>query len=183
MTLTRSERLKKKRGRPRSDGPRTESGQLSRSKEEPADMVARIKRMQLFGLTYEQSNQPKASTFIGRLNMEGDITNDQYNAIDRLLVAKALYFASIDPPDSLAKRTSGPRLVLDAEEEGKRAAAILERYKGAMKTLIQLQHSFPSEKITMARENCIFNDCSMPELIGEIRLIANALQRYWERNK
>lgn len=175
MTLTRNEKLKRKRGRPRSDGPRTPSGQLSRSTELPADQLARMKRMQLFGLEYEATKKPEAATFIGRLCLGGDISQEQYAAIDRLIITRALYQSSIAVPDSL-KRSGAAS---GSEQDPERQKALEDRYRGAMKVIEDLHTSLPRDGIIKAREQCIFMDHDHTELIGAIRLIGNALQKYY----
>jgi len=185
MMLKRHERKQAKAGRPCKPGPRTESGQLSRAanaaNEPSPDIVARVARMKIFGVTYEESRNPDLSTFIGRLFLGKELTTEQLTSLDKFIVCHAQYRSAIQVPDSLANRSTGRASTLDDEEQGKQFRKLEARYKGAVQTLVQLQSSMPTEHITFARENCILRDQQHTQCIGAIRLIANALERYWTR--
>ena len=182
--VTKAEKLRKKRGRPIKEGARTETGQLSRAKDagSPPDETARQARVRIFGISYEDAKTAEASTFVGRLCLLGQegggITNDQYQAITKFLVNRDQYRRGIQVPDSLNNATSGAVPIFDEEEAAKRWQKVKERHLGAMSVLVHLQHSLPSEQITMARD-AIINDMRAEFLIGAIRLIGNALERYF----
>lgn len=181
MTMTRSEK-RKRRGRPRSDGPRTESGQLSRASGPPADETARQARQRIFGISYEDTKNPDSATFVGRLAMLGTergISREQYEAIERFLATRAQYRRGIQVPDSLANFTSGPTPIYDEEEAGKRFSKVKERHLGAVELITRLGNETRSPLIRLAFENCIIRDIEMSYLIGEIRMIGNSLMRFY----
>lgn len=182
--VTKAEKLRKKRGRPIKEAARTETGQLSRAKDAgPApDETARQARVRIFGISYEDAKTAEASTFVGRLCLLGQegggITNDQYQAITKFLVNRDQYRRGIQVPDSLNNATSGAVPIFDDEEAVKRWNKTKERHLGAMQVLVQLQHSMPTEQITMARD-AIIADMQADFLIGAIRLVANCLEKFY----
>ena len=183
--VTKAEKLRKKRGRPIKEGARTETGQLSRAKEQgsPPDETARQARVRIFGISYEDAKTAEASTFVGRLCLLGQegggITNDQYQAITKFLVNRDQYRRGIQVPDSLNNATSGAVPIFDEDEAAKRWQNVKERHLKAVETIEDLGTTVRSPLIRLAFDNCIIRDIEMPYLIGEVRMIGNSLERFY----
>jgi hypothetical protein len=168
----------KRRGRPRKPGPRTDSGQLSRASGPPPDETARQARMRIFGVSEKDASTPEAATFIGRLTLLGDLSKEQYQAIERFLSIREQYRRGVGVPDSLANFTGGPSPAYDEDEAIKRFQKVKDRHMGAMRTIDDLAISLPRDRISAARE-AVITDQDAPDLIGAIRLLGNSLERFY----
>ncbi|WP_375610941.1 MULTISPECIES: hypothetical protein [unclassified Bartonella] len=93
-----------KRGRPRIKGCiREPNGRISRAKtpHEPMDKLAIEMRAKRFGLTIEEAKNPLSGTYIGRLYLQGEINQDQYDAAQKYLEVKNNYLCAKGLPNAI----------------------------------------------------------------------------------
>lgn len=179
--VSRAERLKRKRGRPcKVDVARTDSGRISRAanNDDPsAYTTAQETRMRLFSISKQDASQPEANSVIGRLKLSGEISTDQYEALDRLVCSHQSYMKAIQAPDSLkvpgAASSAGSE---EADQEWRLKAE--KKYKDARKAIRDAQNHC-NGNLYAAIDYLGFRDEFHAHMIGDIRLVGNVLIRHY----
>lgn len=170
----------KRRGRPCKVGvPRNDNGRISRAEnpDPPADVIAKETRMRLFGLSKEQAGQPHANTAIGRLMLSGEISNDQFDALDRFIKSHETYMKAIQAPDSLKVPGSGGRAP-DEDADTEWRLSVERRYKEARKAVRDAQN-YCNGNLYAAIDYLGFRNEFHEHMIGDLRLVGNVLIRHY----
>jgi hypothetical protein len=176
-----------KRGRPlKEDVARTDSGAISRSKHpaESADKVAREARMRHFGIAAKHASTAEASTVMGRLSLLGQegggISVDQYEALKRYATTREHYMISIMAPDSLrSKGNSGPSS-FDELRDTETKARLKRQYDSARSAIQSAQNEHRNSNLWAAVQQIVINDMDFAYMIGDLRLVGNALLRHYQ---
>lgn len=186
---TKAARLAKKgRGRPKKEGVlRTPSGQISRAKEPPAK-VAQLARMRLFGMTASEALSDLAGDNLGRLHMawkrdksEG-ISTSQYDAAERyreVLNDKRKAECSADAHYD----HTGTIAAFDPEEYEAWVERAQQAYKDARKAIDDAQLETRTGNLYAAVQFMLENDQFFPHMLGDIRIVCNALYRHFFTQK
>jgi len=178
----------KKRGRPRKEGVlREANGRISRAKQ-PAACVALAARARHTGLDPAHASDPRAATYIGRLNMMGShdgLSRDQYEAALKFLEVRNDYQRSLLSPGAYYEsRSQHSRLndddLVDYNQWVTRAK---RRYDQAMKALQEAQFDNSSENLYAALQYILINGQELPHLLGATRIALNALARHFMRQQ
>ena len=188
---SRAAKLKAKRerqkGRPLKEGvARTDSGAISRSRRpaDPADKVAREARMKHFGVTAKDASTAEAATVMGRWSLLGQegggISADQYEALNRFSVAREHYLISIQAPDSLKSKGSPGRATIDEIQDAESKARLKRQYESARAAIQSAQNEHRNANLWAAVQQIIINDADFPHMIGDLRLVGNALMRHYQ---
>jgi hypothetical protein len=178
---SKAAKLKQKRasrGRPKvEDVAREPNGRISRS---PLDTNSEevTRRAERLGLTVVQARDQKATTYIGYLNLIGKrdgISDDQYDAAMKFLDLRRSYLLAIKAPN--AERSD--------EGLGGGSATISESYidwcKDAIETYtncrkaIQTAQNECRANLWAALDLCVLRDQRLDHMIGDVRLLSNAL--------
>lgn len=174
-------------GRPIKEGvARTDSGQISRAKNpgDPADKVAREARMRIFGVDAEVASTPQAATFVGRLSLMGQqgggISSDQYEALVRFSLDRESYMKSVMVPDSLVRAGEGGPSSIDEEADTESRLRIKKRYGGARDAIQAAQNENRMANLWAAVEHILIKDMNFSHMIGDLRLVGNALHRHYQ---
>lgn len=182
---TKAAKLKAKRGRPKMEGvAREPNGRVSRSGIDhgPADVVALDARRRHLGLTKEQAKDQKAGSFIGYLNLIGPddgLSDRQYEAATNYLNLRQAYLRAIKAPGFLVDGETGIPAsdVTDAYEEW--VMDTKEVYADCRKAIQEAQNENRRANLWAALDLCIHQDQAMYHMVGDIRLLTNALGRFF----
>lgn len=188
---SKASRLRTKRanrvGRPIKEGvARTDSGQISRAKNpgDPADKVAREARMRIFGVDAEVASTPQAATFVGRLSLMGQqgggISSDQYEALIRFSMDRESYMKAIMAPDSLVNVGEGGPSSYDEEADAESRNRAKRRYTSARDAIQAAQNENRMANLWAAVEHILIKDMNFSHMIGDLRLVGNALHRHYQ---
>lgn len=182
---TKAEKIRAKKGRPRMDNvPREPNGKVSRSgiDHEPANVVAITARARHTGLPVEKAKDQKAASFIGYLNLIGSrdgLSDDQYEAATKYLTLRAAYLKAIKAPDRTLDNgipgSAGDEISDGYVEWCKRTR---DRY-GECRRAIQESQNETRENLWSALDYCIIRDERHSHMIGGLRLVCNALARFF----
>lgn len=183
---TKAAKLKAKRGRPKMEGvAREPNGRVSRSGIDhgPADVVALDARRRHLGLTKEQARDQKAGSFIGYLNLIGPrdgLSDDQYEAATSYIDLRSSYLRAIKAPDA----TINNRVVGGAGDEVSDAyvewaSSVRDRYAGCRKAIQEAQNENRHANLWAALDLCIHQDQAVHHMVGDLRLLTNALARFF----
>lgn len=188
---SRAEKLRSKRdrqrGRPIKEGvARTDSGRVSRSRKpaDPADKVARDARMKIFGVTAKHASTSEASTFMGRLSLlgtqGGGISVDQYEALKRFADDRERYMMSVEAPDSLRSKGGGGMPSMDDQQDAEWKTRIKRVYLAARDAIQRHQNENPGANLWAAVQFIVIDNLDFSHMIGDLRLLGNALQRHYQ---
>lgn len=184
---SKAQKLKTKRimrGRPCKEGvARNDNGRISRADnpESPADIVAKETRMRLFGLTKEEASQPQANSVVGRLMLSGEITGEQYEAIDRFIRNHQSYMKAINAPDSL-KVPGASSGIGDDEADTEWRLTVERKYKEARRSIRDAQN-YCNGNLYAAIDYLGFRNEFHKHMIGDLRLVGNVLVRHYGLSK
>lgn len=185
MAKTRAAKLKAKRGRPRMENAAREpNGRISRSGIDhgPADVVALDARRRHLGLTKDQAKDQKAGTFIGYLNLLGPtdgLSNAQYEGAINYINLREAYLRAINAPGRVVDGAAGipTTEITEAYEDWVRGTK--ETYTACRDAIQEAQNEHRGCNLWAALDYCIHQDQRVNHMIGDLRLLTNALARFF----
>lgn len=182
---TKAAKLKAKRGRPMIEGvAREPSGRVSRSGRDhgPADVVALDARRRHLGLTRDQAKDQKAGSFIGYLNLIGPrdgLSDDQYKAATNYLGLHTAYLRAINAPGRVLDGEAGTPPAEVTDEYVDWVIDTKEVYADCRRAIQEAQNENRRANLWGALDICIHQDQHMHHMIGDLRLLTNALARFF----
>ncbi|ALE03508.1 hypothetical protein [Bartonella ancashensis] len=180
----RKKRTKRARcGRPRIEGcMREPNGRISRARKsrEPIDQLAIQMRMKHLELTYEEAKNPLSGSYIGRLYLLGGkdgLSQEQYDVAQQYLRVRNNYFC--------AKGFSSgcyDDAMTTPDQEGLEewVTAATEQFLAVKEIIEDMQGLYHQHNLYAALQYLVVEDQSLPHLVGSLRIVLNALHRYFE---
>ena len=180
---SKAEKLRQKRqirrvGRPcRPDVGRTANGRISRAlrPEEAPDLLLRRKRAELFGLTLDAAGDQTGGSVIGRLMLTKEISEKQYMALTRYAELADRYRKVMQVPDSLQRTSGGSAMAVPDDGAG---IDTRRRWAEVTRAINDAQLGHPGN-LQAALNYIVVRDEFHPHMIGDVRIAANALVRYY----
>lgn len=185
MAKTRAAKLKSKRGRPRMENAAREpSGRISRSGIDhgPADVVALAARRRHLGITKDQAKDQKAGTFIGYLNLIGHtdgLSDHQYEGATNYLGLREAYLRAINAPGRVLDGATGMPATEITEAYEDWVSGTKQSYAACRDVIQTAQNEHRGCNLWAALDLCIHQDQHMSHMIGDLRLLTNALARFF----
>lgn len=176
---TKTQRRVAKRGRPcKPNVARNDNGRIYEPKEpqEAPDVLARRKRVELFGGSMEDAGSQDRGTVIGRLWLTKDISDEQYSALERFGKLAARYQTVMCVPDSLKKTNGGSVMTIpddDAEIE------VRGKWREVSRAVIDA-NTYHAGNLMGALQYMVIRDEFHEHMVGDTRIAANALVRYYK---
>ena len=182
---TKAAKREAKRGRPyMQDAAREPSGRVSRSGIDhgPADIVALKARVRHTGLPAEQAKDQKAATFVGYLNMLGSrdgLSEAQHEAVVNFMSLRTSYLRAIKAPGVILDGEIGQPSddISEAYEDWVRDTK--EAYHECRKAIQEAQNDNRHVNLWAALDICVIQDQWMHHMIGDVRILCNALSRFF----
>ncbi|WP_139413108.1 hypothetical protein [Bartonella mastomydis] len=171
----------KKRGRPRITGQiREANGRISRAKEprEAIDKLAIEMRAKRFGLTLYDAKNPLAGTYIGRLCLQGVLTQEHYDTAQQYLQIRNNYLCAKGFPNAIyddVSTNSDPNSFEQWVEKATR------HYQAMQEAIKEAQHLYRQYNLHSALQCIVIEDQELPHLVGSLEIALNALQKYFDR--
>ncbi|UTO28190.1 hypothetical protein [Bartonella harrusi] len=179
-------KIGKKRGRPRITGKlREPNGRISRAKKPrtPPPLLTIEMRAKHFGLTLEEAKNPLSSSYIGRLCLLGykqdgsGISKEQYETAQRYLQIRNDYLCAKGLPsgyyDDFTHASNE-----NAHKQWIQKAT--DHYDGMKKAIQEAQNSHRQHNFHAALQYLVVEDQQLPSLVHSLRLILNALDKYFD---
>lgn len=165
-----------KRGRKRKAGARHACGRIKQIKQDPRDTVIEA-RMRHHKLSKTAAKRQEAGDALGLAYMAGDLSNTQYDALVDYREAYENYQFALDQKRQRSASDFSGAGGFDSDdgsdphyvERCERAKARYALYRRAALESGQLGH--------MAVKTWVLDDCVVKNLIGDLRLAANAIDR------
>ena len=159
---------------------REPSGRISRAA--PADVVALDARRRHLGLTRDQARDQKAGTFIGYLSLIGPrdgLSRIQYDAATNYIGLREAYLRAIGAPGRVIDGDAGTPVaeVIDAYIDW--VIDTKEVYADCRKAIQEAQNESRHANLWGALDLCIHQDQALHHMIGDLRLLTNALARFF----
>ncbi|WP_375659590.1 hypothetical protein [Bartonella sp. MR30HLJHH] len=173
-----------KRGRPRIKGCiREPNGRISRAKtpHEPMDKLAIEMRAKRFCLTIEETKNPLSSTYIGRLYLQGEINQDQYDAAQKYLEVRNDYLCAKTLPSAIYDKMPSSS---NEEARKKWVEFATKQFLNMQEVIKETQHLYRQHNFYAALQYLVSEDQELPYLVPSLRIVLNALQKYFnQKNK
>ncbi|CAK01408.1 hypothetical protein [Bartonella tribocorum] len=171
---------KNKRGRPKITGQlREANGRISRCKtpREAADQLAIEIRAKRFGLTLYEAKNPLSGSYIGRLCLQGVLTQEQYDAAQQYLQIRNNYLCAKGLPNAIyddVSTNSDP----DSFEQWVQKAT--NRYQAVQEALKETQCLYRQYNLHAALQYLVIEDQMLPHLVNSLRVALNVLQKRFD---
>jgi hypothetical protein len=133
--------------------------------------------MRLFGVNKQDAGDPAVNSVVGRLLLAGDLSDDQYTALDRFICAHKTYMKAIQAPDSLSAPGAGGK-VGDEEADTAWRVSAERSYKAARQAVRDAQER-NNGNLYAAIDFLGFRDELHQHMVGDLRLVGNALIRHY----
>ncbi|WP_074380617.1 hypothetical protein [Bartonella doshiae] len=170
-----------KRGRPRINGCiREPNGRISRAKtpHERMDKLAIEMRAKRFGLTIEEAKNPLSGTYIGRLYLQGELNQDQYDAAQKYLEVKNDYLCAKGLPSAVYDEIPSSS---DDKAREKWVEFATEQLSNMQEAIKETQHLYRQYNLYAAIQYIVIEDQTLPHLVNSLRVALNALHKYFDR--
>jgi hypothetical protein len=177
----KTRKRKNKGGRPRKEGPREGNGRRDRKfvateSAQAATATAFEARERIYGMTKEQARDVRATSVIGRMEMENRLSRDQTDAARRYLEVRNAFQRAmgikpeyVDPP----KEGAGDgKQTYEQWCQAKRADhALMEEI--IAEACSEAKTDLPRKALDMI----VTRDIAVPPLEGDLRMVLNRLHR------
>ncbi|WP_273789947.1 hypothetical protein [Bartonella sp. ML70XJBT] len=170
----------KKRGRPKIIGQvREANGRISRAKtpHEPMDKLAIEMRAKRFGLSLQEAKNPLSGTYIGRLCLQGILTQEQYDTAQQYLQIRNDYLCAKGLPNAIYDEMPSSA---DDKARDKWVEFATEKFLNTQEALKEAQHLYRQYNLYAALQYLVIEDQELPHLISSLRVALNALYKYWK---
>ncbi len=184
-----------RRGPKPKGGKRETAGRLSRRPEDVSarniegldkderEMIATgvAARERLWGLDPKISRDQMAGSFIGRLRLQGDLSQPQYEAALMWQEdVRAYGIARNSPPDASAIDLNRVQGLASHAEKPARARRAIRRYEAARDTVQACQNALHGRAALFAALSYVVErDVWVQHLVGDVRLALNALAHHY----
>jgi hypothetical protein len=175
---TKAQRRYAKRGRPcKRDVARNDNGRIYEPKEhqEAPDVLARRKRVELFGGSLDDAGAQNRGTVIGRLMLSKEISEHQHSALQRFGELAARYRTVMCVPDSLKKTSGGSAMSVPNDD---REIEIRGKWRDVTRA-VNDANTYHTGNLMGALQFVVIRDEFHEHLVGDVRIAANALVRYY----
>ncbi|ENN94812.1 hypothetical protein [Bartonella vinsonii] len=154
------------------------NGCITRSKtlRDPVDQLAIEMRAKRFGLSIEDAKNPLAGTYIGRLCLQGVLTQDQYDAAQKYLEVKNDYLCAKGLPSAVYDEIPSSSDVKAREKWVEFATEQFLSMQGVIKEVQALNRQL---NLHAAIQYLVIEDKTLPHLMNSLRIVLNALQKYF----
>jgi hypothetical protein len=185
--------LSRKRGRPKKVGViREPNGRISRA-EDPPSRLALEARARMTGLSIERAHDQQAGQWLGMLHMAYQAWNKSGRSQDRqqpaMSISTGQYHALLTMQElrnQYLKAIGSPGAIYDGGGQGlgdEDAAATWVRYTkskhDAARKAIQDAQNASTGNLWAALDLCVIQELCMPHMIGDLRVLANALAAHF----
>lgn len=107
---------------------------------------------------------------------------EQYDALKNALSLREEYQRAISAPDPLANRTSGMTGDADTESFADWSRATRDRYDGMVTAIQEAQYEQRQSNMFAALQYIVYENQTLPQMLGDLRLLANALDHFFKGN-
>ncbi|WP_208434599.1 hypothetical protein [Bartonella taylorii] len=169
----------KKRGRPKILGQvREPNGRITRAKtpRKSVDKLAIEIRAKRFGLTLQEAKNPLSGTYIGRLCLQGQLTQEQYDAAQQYLQIRNDYLCAKGLPNAIYDDVSTNSDPNSLEQWVQKAT---RHYQSMQEVIKEAQCLYRQYNLYAALQYLVIEDQMLPHLVNSLRVALNMLQKHF----
>ncbi|GAA4666138.1 hypothetical protein [Bartonella pachyuromydis] len=149
-------------------------------RQDPVNQLAIEMRAKRFCLTIEEAKNPLSGTYIGRLCLQGVLTQDQYDAAQKYLEVKNDYSCAKGLPSAVYNEM--PSSCDEAARE-KWVERATEQFSNMQEVIKETQHLYRQYNLYAAMQYIVVEDHTLAHLVNSLRISLNALQKYFDQKK
>ncbi|WP_212112277.1 hypothetical protein [Bartonella queenslandensis] len=159
---------------------REANGRISRAKapREAVDQLAIEMRAKRFGLTLYEAKNPLSGSYIGRLCLQGVLTQEQYDAAQQYLQIRNDYLCAKGLPNAIYDEMPSSS---DDKARDKWVAFATEQFINMQEALKEAQQRYRQYNLYAAINHLVIEDQMLPYLVNSLRIALNALQNYFDQ--
>ncbi|USP02843.1 hypothetical protein [Bartonella taylorii] len=147
-------------------------------RQDPVNQLAIEMRAKRFGLTIEEAKNPLAGTYVGRLCLQGVLTQDQYDAAQKYLEVKNDYLCAKGLPSAVYDEIPSSS---DDKAREKWVEFATEQFSNMQEVIKETQHLYRQYNLYAAIQYIVIEDQTLPHLVNSLRVALNALHKYFDR--
>ncbi|WP_208438207.1 hypothetical protein [Bartonella taylorii] len=146
--------------------------------QDPVNQLAIEMRAKRFGLKIEEAKNPLAGTYVGRLCLQGVLTQDQYDAAQKYLEVKNDYLCAKGLPSAVYDEIPSSSDDKAREKWVEFATEHLVAVKGVVQEAQCLHRQY---NLHAALQYLVIEDQSLPHLVLSLRIALNVLYKHFSR--
>ncbi|WP_126604030.1 hypothetical protein [Bartonella vinsonii] len=157
---------------------REPNGRISRAKSprEAVDTLAIEMRAKRFGLMLQEAKNPLAGSYIGRLCLQGVLTQDQYDAAQKYLQIRNNYLCAKGLPSAVFNEMPSST---DDKARDKWVEFATEQFFNMQEVIKEAQCLYRQYNLYAAIQYLVIEDQMLPHLVSSLRVALNALQKHF----
>ncbi|WP_273722147.1 MULTISPECIES: hypothetical protein, partial [unclassified Bartonella] len=133
-------------------------------------------RAKRFCLSLQEAKNPLSGTYIGRLCLQGVLTQEQYDAAQQYLQIRNNYLCAKGLPSAIyddVSTNSDPNSLEQWVEKATR------HYQSVHEAIKEAQNLYRQYNLYAALQYLAIEDQELPHLVNSLRVALNALQKYF----
>ncbi|ATP12435.1 hypothetical protein [Bartonella henselae] len=146
-------------------------------RQDPVNQLAVEMRAKRFGLTIEEAKNPLAGSYVGRLCLQGVLTQDQYDATQKYLEVRNDYSCAKGLPSAVYDEIPSSS---DDKAREKWVERATEQFCNTQKVLKEAQCLYRQHNLYAALQYLVMEDQELPHLVNALRIALNTLQKYFD---
>lgn len=135
-------------------------------------------RAKRFCLTIEEAKTPLSGTYIGRLCLQGVLTQDQYDAAQKYLEVKNDYSCAKGLPSAVYDEMPSSS---DETAREKWVEFATGQFSNIQEVIREIQCLYRQYNLHAALQYLVVEDQTLPHLVLSLRIALNVLQKYFDQ--
>ncbi|WP_142416832.1 hypothetical protein [Bartonella massiliensis] len=145
---------------------------------EPINQLAIEMRAKRFCLTLQEAKNPLAGSYIGRLCLQGLLTQEQYDAAQKYLEVRNDYSCAKGLPSAVYDEMPSSS---DEAAREKWVELATEQFSNMQEAIREAQCLYRQYNLHAALQYLVVEDKELPYLVSSLRIALNALQKYFDQ--
>ncbi|WP_142416436.1 hypothetical protein [Bartonella massiliensis] len=145
---------------------------------EPINQLAIEMRAKRYCLTLQEAKNPLAGSYIGRLCLQGLLTQEQYDAAQKYLEVRNDYSCAKGLPSAVYDEMPSSS---DEAAREKWVELATEQFSNMQEAIREEQCLYRQYNLHAALQYLVVEDKELPYLVSSLRIALNALQEYFDQ--
>ncbi|QEE09240.1 single-stranded DNA-binding protein [Bartonella kosoyi] len=147
-------------------------------RQDPVNQLAIEMRAKRFCLTIEEAKNPLAGSYVGRLCLQGVLTQDQYDAAQKYLEVKNDYSCAKGLPSAVYDEMPSSS---DDKAREKWVERATEQFCNMQEVIKETQYLYKQYNLYAALQYLVVEDQILPHLVNSLQIALNALHKYFDK--
>ncbi|WP_375634842.1 MULTISPECIES: hypothetical protein [unclassified Bartonella] len=149
-------------------------------RQDPVNQLAIEMRAKRFCLTIEEAKSPLAGSYVGRLCLQGVLTQDQYDAAQKYLEVRNDYSCAKGLPSAVYDEMPSSS---DDKAREKWVERATEQFCNMQEVIKETQCLYKQYNLYAALQYLVSEDQTLPYLINSLQIALNALHRHFTQKR